>query len=126
MKRRGGSIIGLIIVLVIIVGIILFTIPYLKVNGDTAKIKRILYQTQKYMQNNGETRYEKLQERFFDDLDPEENISVEVLKEDFQMTKNGENYILKCRYVNENIIVPVLKIRMGPIDKDIETEEFSF
>lgn len=129
--RRGGSFISVLIALIVIAGIILFAIPYLKVNSDKSKIKKALYQTQRHMVTNNVKEPAGIRRFFFRRIgvgpkaEEEDKLSVEVLDEDFIINDLGNNvYKLQCRYVNEHVIVPVLKIKMGVIDKYLETEEF--
>ncbi len=122
--RRGASLIGLILLVILIVGGILFLIPYYQQFSDKVIIMQALHQTQDVVKvTPGISDYD-IQSEFFSDLKVKK-LSVKVYETDFKVVRHeGSTFILKCRYVKQNIKIPLLGIKLKNVDKYIGTKEF--
>lgn len=122
--RKGASLIGVLFGLIVIIGVILFGIPLYQQFNDVTLIKQALHQTEDYVKISPGIDDANISSEFFSKLHIKK-ISAKIYTEDFEVIRHeGNTFILRCRYVKENIKVPLLGIKLKNIDKYIETKEF--
>jgi rRNA maturation endonuclease Nob1 len=125
MRQKGTTLVTTLIIVVLITAVVLFTIPHLRSFNDQMRIKRALRETEDWIRITRELSDTQIQKTFFSELNAKEKVSVEVLPEDFTIERFKNNrFNLRCRYVNEEMIMPIVKIRLKDVDKYLETKEF--
>ena len=125
MRQKGTTLVTTLLIVVLITAVVLFTIPHLRSFNDQMRIKRALRETEDWIRITRELSDTQIQKTFFSELNAKEKVSVEVLPEDFTIERFKNNrFNLRCRYVNEEMIMPIVKIRLKDVDKYLETKEF--
>ncbi len=125
MRQKGTTLVTTLIIVILITAVVLFTIPHLRSFNDQMRIKRALRETEDWIRITRELSDTQIQKTFFSELNAKEKVSVEVLPEDFTIERFKNNrFNLRCRYVNEEMIMPIVKIRLKDVDKYLETKEF--
>ncbi len=123
--RRGGSLIGTIIIILILVAVVLFALPWIRYFNEINAVKRALEQTKNYVVS--EARHDiddgEIMQRFDDEI---RGKVKEHFSEAFIITRLPENkFRFQYSYYNYNMIVPILKIKFKDIEeKIIEGKEF--
>ncbi|MCD6578220.1 hypothetical protein J7L48_01955 [bacterium] len=122
--RKGASFIAVILIGLLIIGAILFLIPFYQQFNDGTLIKRALSMTKDVVHVTPGIDDSDISSEFFSDLHMDK-ISVKVFVEDFEVIRHeGNSFTLRCRYVKKNIKVPLLGIKLKDVDKYIETKKF--
>jgi hypothetical protein len=125
MRQKGTTLVTTLIIVILITAVVLFTIPHLRSFNDQMRIKRALRETEDWIRFARDSTDVQIQKTFFSELNAKEKVSVEVLPEDFTIERFKNNrFNLRCRYVNEEMIMPIVKIRLKDVDKYLETKEF--
>ena len=128
--RSGKAIIWLLVIAVIIGVALIFYIPYKQVFDDKNMIKESLYRTRDYIRGttSEDITNDQMREYFIGRIEErrkKDQISVMVYPEDFVYEQGDNGFIhLKCRYVNENVLLPIINYRMPVIDTYVEISEF--
>ena len=124
--KKGATILGVLLFLVIAFFAVLFYIPYSKVLSDKMEIKRALNATKDYIKGSPGVTDNDIASEFFAELD-KDKLTVVIYPEDFEVKREeGNVFVLRFHYVNDHIIVPILKLKLKDIDKYIETDEFGY
>ncbi|HDS09300.1 MAG TPA: hypothetical protein ENN73_03645 [Firmicutes bacterium] len=121
-KESGKGGIGVLVAIVIIVLIILVYLGYSPYFRDTMKISRGLSDALGYGQNNPGTTEEQFKKLFFDYCDTT-TLSIEIDPEKLKFEMLEDEWKGSYLYEKEELLIPLLKINLGPISKEIEATQ---
>lgn len=115
---EGKSSLGALIAIVIIIAIVLVFLGYQPYISDTMKIKKALNDALHYAQKNAAPTQANFTSSFFDYIDTP-TLSIEIDLKQLKFIKAPDGWVGTYIYKREELLIPLLKINLGPIEKTI-------
>ncbi len=117
--HEGKGSLGALIAIVIIIAIVLVVLGYQPYISDTFKIKKALIDGLQYGQKNTSPSPKTFTKSFFDYIDtPTLSIDIDTRLLSFEKTDKG--WVGTYIYKREELLIPLLKINLGPVEKTIK------
>ncbi len=121
---EGKGSLGPLIAIVIIIAIVLVFLGYQPYISDTMKIKRAINDALQYAQKTASPTPENFVKSFFDYIDTPA-LSIEIDRKLLIFKKEEDGWVGTYVYKREELLVPLLKINLGPMEKTI-TQKTAF
>ncbi|MDD3628136.1 MAG: hypothetical protein PHV06_12550 [bacterium] len=121
-KESGKGGIGVLVAIVIIVLIVLLYLGYAPYLKDKMKITKGLSDAMGYGQNNPVTTEDDFKRLFYDYCDTT-TLSIQFDPEKLKFEQTESEWQGTYSYEREELLVPLLKINLGPINKEFKASQ---